>query len=94
MNPDITHFDMDPPLGAAILLEVSTVLARREELGLTDQKEHAPLPRGALSCGEAVRCLSVLMILLHTKFPELRDPELMVSLLRECGTSIDGLTLN
>ena len=77
---------MDGPSAISIgLAEAARLLADAvrlhgtlEAVGIEYQPEHAPLPRGVLSCGEACAVVSAVVGLVLTLYPQLADPDVLV----------------
>lgn len=66
---------------ACVYAHVGLILQRLEDREIGDKSESAPLPRGVLTCGEAVMLLPLLFVLLAQKYPELQDPDQLSELL-------------
>ena len=72
---------------AAILFaHVGIILQRLEDRAIGLKPDSAPLPRGALTCGEAWFLLPVLFALIAEKFPQLSDPDQLSELLASART--------
>lgn len=77
---------MSGPLAISIgLAEAAHLLADAvrlhgtlEAAGIEYQPDHAPLPRGVLSCGEACIAVGAVIGLVLTLYPQLADPDVLV----------------
>lgn len=76
MNSDISDY-------AVVYTMVGLILQRMEDRGIPSKADHAPLPRGVLTCGEAWTLLPLLFMLLAQKHPELADPDQLSDLLAQ-----------
>jgi DNA-binding transcriptional LysR family regulator len=75
---------------AAILARALYLLDEWEECGLTDRPDSAPLPRGALTIGDATLFASTLVVLILHRFPRLHDEGYTDALLGAAVPSSSG----
>jgi hypothetical protein len=76
--------------GALLFAQVGLVISRLEDLEINCKPLSSPLPRGALSCGEACTLIPALFMLLADRFPSLADPEHLSELLQRIYTAGAG----
>ena len=76
---------------AAILCTEANYVIGTLEAACIDQKyDSAPLPRGMLSCGQAMRLIPVVLILLLEKFPDLREEDILNIAVHEAALDCAG----
>lgn len=77
---------------ACVYAHVGVIIARLQDREIDCKPDNAPLPRGVLTCGEAMMLLPLLFVLLAQKYPELQDPDQLSELLAQARTqSASGL---
>lgn len=76
----------DLPDWACVYAHVGVILQRFGEREIDSKPESEPLPRGMLTCGEAMMLLPLLFVLLAQKFPELQDPDQLSELIAQART--------
>lgn len=81
----IEAFELTLDEAASVFAIAASVVRRLEEGEVDERKPSAPLPRGALNCGEAVQLLPLLMCLLVKEFPQLLDEDVLAVALRMCA---------
>jgi hypothetical protein len=75
---------------AILFLQVGLLLQRLEDRDIFVQPDNKPLPRGALTCGEATMMLATLFAMLAEKYPALSDPDQLSELLVRLYTGSAG----
>lgn len=68
--PDIAQHD-----AAALLYSALQIIGTLDAACIIEREYNAPLPRGMLSCGEALTLVPALVVLLLRAFPQLNDAE-------------------
>jgi hypothetical protein len=80
--------DIPPPLdlpfdqAAVLYLTTLSVLGRMQDSDIDERGYGATLPRGVLTCGEAMALMPLVMILLVGVYPQLLDQDALESALR------------
>jgi hypothetical protein len=75
---------LDLPYDHAAILFVQTVaiLGRMQDSDIDERGHGSPLPRGVMTCGDAMALVPLLMILLVGVYPQLLDQDALESALR------------
>lgn len=91
----MTEFvDLPTDFAGVLLCEVDDMLLRMDDLELNERPANDPLPRGVLTCGQAVRFISVLSILLRQKFPQFDDPLVLEQVVGAFAAGASPTSLN
>lgn len=80
-------------LASMMLVEVSATMALLLEAEIGNYEDR-PLPAGLLKCGQTIRFLSVLQLLLRQRFPEFEDPLVLERAISDFAGTATPLTLN
>jgi hypothetical protein len=84
---------MEPPPEVSVeavglyLAEAVQLMGTLEAAGIHEQEDSAPLPRGLLSCGEACRLVPAVIAMALQLHPELADPGVLETILRNALTT-------
>jgi hypothetical protein len=77
-SPELTgDIELSIEQAALLISEAREVWETMVERGVADRRESEPLPRGIFRCGQAMRLIPTLALLMYEKYPELRDDEVM-----------------
>ncbi len=71
------NIELPADLAGVMLCEVDDALNRMREHDIHKEPTGAALPRKLLTCGETMRYLTTLRLLLHAKFPAFADPAVL-----------------
>jgi hypothetical protein len=80
--------DIPPPLdlpfdhAAVLYVTAVSILGRMQDSDIDDRGYSSPLPRGVVTCGEAMALMPLVMILLVGVYPALLDQDALESALR------------
>lgn len=77
-----------------LLAEAVQVLGTLEGMDIIDRPETEPLPRGVLTCGEAVRLIPAIVVLVTQMYPELLEPNALEEALRIATVRGAGSIIN
>jgi hypothetical protein len=90
MTDDETFEDLAIPrdLAAVLLAELARTMVRIEDADIKSKPDHAPLPRGIMSCGEAVRYVPVLMALLRQSHKDLWEPGALATAVQQANLTL------
>lgn len=79
---DLQAFVLTEGEAALLLDETLRCIGTFEAACIPDRSDCAPLPSGMLSCGEAMRLLPALAIMLVQAYPRLVEPEMFAQALQ------------
>jgi hypothetical protein len=90
MTDDDAFEDLAIPrdLAAVLLAELARTMVRIEDADIKNKPDHAPLPRGLISCGEAARYVPVLMALLRQNHKDLWEPGALAIALQQANLTL------
>lgn len=78
--------DLSAHDAALLFAHAKFIIDRLEDADIPSKRLATPLPRGALTCGEALTFFPLVLLLLQQKFPQLADPETLSELLQLAHT--------
>lgn len=82
---DVLAPDLDIEDAALILVTCSSILERLDEKEIDLKPTYEPLPRGVMTCGQAMTIVPLLMVLITKDYPTLLDQEVFLNVIRDAS---------
>ena len=85
---------LSPEEIAELLLEASDVRTEMEKRGVFSRRPEGTVPPGTLSCGELVRLIRGVTLLILQTYPYMVDPDVVEGLIRSAAVREAGGAVN
>ena len=86
--------ELTQPQAAVLFAAACAVVAKLDAIVIEARSPSDPLPRGILTCGDAMAMVSAVLVLAPQLFPALRDPEVVLDSLNSARLEFPARTIN